>query len=145
MKIFSKHSQKLLSYSQPIKQTQVSCWWIICQHRLESLNMQWTVNSRASNSESEWHCCQMRYMNEAEYSCAFIWLWWFAIRDFAAVWAHVELKNISVRLVTWRSFLTSRAQALAGEGAGQGAELLVASDCVPHAESTENVWNWFSS
>ena len=32
-------------------------------------------------------------------------------------------------LVTWRSFLTSRAKALAGDAADQGAGLLVASDC----------------
>ena len=59
-------------------------------------------------------------INEAEYS-AFIWLWWFAIGDFAAVQAPVELKkqfNFS-RLVTWWSYLTSHAYALAGDTAGQ--------------------------
>ena len=33
---------------------------------------------------------------EAEYCCAFIWLWWFAIGNFAVVQAPVELTNISI-------------------------------------------------
>ena len=37
-------------------------------------------------------------------------------------------------LVTWRSFLTSRAETLAGDAAGQGAGLLVASDCAGKVE-----------
>ena len=47
-----------------------------------------------------------------------------------------ELFNFPT-LVTWRSFITSRAQALAGDAAGQGAGpgaglgLLVTGDCVP--------------
>ena len=36
----------------------------------------------------------MRHMSEAEYSCVFIWLWWFAIGYFAAVQAPVEENNI---------------------------------------------------
>ena len=42
-----------------------------------------------------------------------------------------------LRLVTWRNFLTSRAWALAGDAAGQGAGLrLVASDC-----AVAGTWN----
>ena len=43
----------------------------------------------------------------------------------ARTWKHFNFPT----LVTWRSFLTSRAQALAGDAEGQGARLLVTSDC----------------
>ena len=42
------------------------------------------------------NCIWKIWVIEAEYSCAFIWLWRIAIVDLAAVQAPVEQKNISI-------------------------------------------------
>ena len=67
-------------------------------------------------------------MNEAEYSCAFIWLWWFAIKNIATVQAPVEQGNISIFPRWFHNF--SCLSTRWGRRAGQGAGLLMASDCV---------------